>query len=85
MELGETEKGREKRETFHSLVHSPRLLKHPELGHTKAWDSIWVSHMGGKGLGTYALVTHDLSRCIREELDQKSSSHDLNWNSDMGC
>lgn len=43
-------------------------------------NSIWVSHMGCRGLSTWAI---SFVRCISRELDQQHSSQ--GWHSDTGC
>lgn len=49
--------GRRKRLMFHLLLCSPNICKaRGRPGWTKAWISIWISHVGGRVLSTYACI-----------------------------
>lgn len=82
----EGEEREKKRENLLSLILSPNGRSSQSCATLRpgAWNTIWVSHVGGRRLDSWS-ISCCLSRYISQELDWRWSVQGLNWCSDMRC
>lgn len=70
------------------LVHFSDGKKNPSQISTKVVPGVWkathISHVGGRGLSSWAFF-RCLPRHMSRKLDPKQSSFDLNQNLDVAC